>query len=107
MSDAVLNILKLILLGDTLKPASRKKLLDWLIANTTGGAMLRAGIPHGWTVGDKTGHGDSASNDIAIVTQPGRKPVLIAAYTMHNPGQAAQSTLLADIGKIVTEAFDF
>ena len=102
---AMLGDMECILLGPTLKPASRKKMLDWLMANTTGGTMLRAGLPVGWAVGDKTGHGDSAMNDIAIVIPPGRKPVLIAAYTRHGPGSTAQPDLLAKIGKIVAETF--
>ena len=29
----------------------------WMIANKTGGAKLRAGLPANWVVGDKTGGG--------------------------------------------------
>lgn len=42
---------------------------------------MRAGLPAGWVVGDKTGTGNNgACNDLAIAVPPGRAPVLIAAY---------------------------
>lgn len=103
--QAMMGDMKTILLGNVLKPGSRKKLLDWLIANTTGGSMLRAGMPANWTVGDKTGHGDNAANDIAIVMPPGRKPILIAAYSMHHSGTTAPAPILGAIGKIVAATF--
>jgi len=102
--SAMLGTLKTIVLGNALSPASRARLIGWLEANTTGDAMLRAGLPSGWTVGDKTGRwmgqGSVAANDIAIVTPPGRKPILIAAFT-RNGGDA----LLADIGRVAGDAF--
>jgi beta-lactamase class A len=100
--SAMLGTLKMILLGNTLSPASRARLTGWLEANTTGDAMLRAGLPSGWVVGDKTGRGSAgnAANDIAIVTPPGRKPILIAAFT-----QKGSDATLSEIGKVAAEAF--
>lgn len=55
-------------LGQVLAPASRLQLADWLVDNQTGDARLRAGLPHGWRVGDKTGsNGRDTSNDIAVL----------------------------------------
>ncbi len=91
--SAMLGTLKNILLGNGLSPASQQKLLGWLAASTTGNAMLRAGLPQGWAVGDKTGRWSSAdknsgaTNDLAIVTPPGRKPILIACYTRGGNGR--------------------
>ncbi len=102
---AMMGDLRSILLGNVLKASSRQKLLDWMIACTTGRQMLRAGLPATWTVGDKTGHGDNANNDIAIVTPPGRKPLLVAVYTSYPPGVAALSDLVQQIGQIVAETF--
>jgi len=97
---AMLGDMKTILLGNVLSAASRQALMGWLAANTTGDTMLRAGLPRGWAVGDKTGHGDTATNDLAIATPPGRAPVLIAAFTAG--GDAAA---LAEIGRTVAAAF--
>ena len=106
---AMLGNLKVLLLGDVLSSASRRRLLAWLGASQTGAAMLRAGLPRTWTVGDKTGRyvkgAYNAAIDLAIATPPDRKPILIAAFTMNGKGDAvAHQALLADIGRIVATA---
>lgn len=78
---AMLDTMERLLLGEALSPGSRERLNGWLVGATTGGARLRAGLPDGWTVGDKTGTGpNGAANDVAIAWPPGRPPILIAAY---------------------------
>ena len=78
---AMVDNLERILLGNVVETASRERVTSWLKDNRTGDARLRAGLPKGWGVGDKTGSGaNGTTNDIAIVWPPGRKPVLIAAY---------------------------
>lgn len=45
------------------------------------GPLLRAGLPEGWRVGDRTGAGGHGSRSIiAVVWPPGRKPVIAAVY---------------------------
>jgi beta-lactamase class A len=109
---AMLGNLKTVLLGNGVSETSRARLMGWLAASTTGAAMLRAGMPGGWAVGDKTGRWSSndpsqgATNDIGILTPPGRKPILVAAYTMGGRGDdAARQAMLADIGRIVAARF--
>ncbi len=109
---AMLGNLKTILLGNAVSPASRARLMGWLAASTTGALMLRAGVPGDWAVGDKTGRWSSndpsqgATNDIGILTPPGRKPILVAAYTVGGRGDdAARQAVIADIGRIVAARF--
>jgi beta-lactamase class A len=104
--DAVAAIWQRLLLGNALSPASRTTLTDWLIANTTGDARLRAGLPKGWRVGDKTGTGGNNSvNDIAIVWPPGRPPVIIAALLNGGRASAAvHEAALADLARAVAAA---
>ncbi|MBK1883116.1 class A beta-lactamase [Luteolibacter pohnpeiensis] len=73
--------LKSLTLGDLLSSASRQQLIDWLKGNTTGAKRIRAAVPKGWGVGDKTGSGAyGAANDIAVIWPPDRKPIVIAIY---------------------------
>lgn len=73
--------LNALVLGTALSPASRERLAGWLAACKTGGARIRAGLPSGWRVGDKTGTGAHGStNDIGILWPPGRPPVILAVY---------------------------
>ncbi len=46
-----------LVLGDALTPDKREVLAGWLRGNTTGVEQIRAGVPPGWTVADKTGSG--------------------------------------------------
>lgn len=101
---AMVENLRKLLLGTTLKPASRQHLTDWMIANQTGDATLRAGLPKTWRVGDKTGAGDHGTrNDVAIVWPPGRQPILVAAYlTTSKLDAKGRDAVLAEVGRIVT-----
>ncbi len=73
--------LNALILGDALSSASRNRLTHWMIANKTGDARLRAGLPKDWRVGDKTGSGDrGTTNDIGVAWRPDQGPIIIAAY---------------------------
>lgn len=73
--------------GPLLKPASRERLIGWMVDTQTGLKRLRAGIPDGWRAGDKTGTNagdgsyDSKANDIAILWHPERaEPFFLTGF---------------------------
>ncbi len=79
--NAIVNTLRRLLLGDVLSDASKRLLGDWMKANQTGDAKLRAGLPSSWELGDKTGGGNNGTMaDVAIVWPANRKPILVAVY---------------------------
>lgn len=89
-SAAMLGLMRTLLLGDVLTPASRARLIGWMVGSTTGLERLRAGFPSNWRVGDKTGTGaNGAANDIAVAWPPGRSPILVASYISGGDVQAA------------------
>lgn len=54
-------------------------LTGWLRGSTTGDALIRAGVPGDWIVGDKTGSGGYGTrNDIAILWRPDAAPISLA-----------------------------
>ena len=53
---AMAGNLKRLVLGDTLSPASRRQLAEWMVNCKTGAKRLRGGLPKDWRVGDKTGN---------------------------------------------------
>ncbi|MGV9820597.1 class A beta-lactamase [Nocardia xishanensis] len=68
-----------LVLGDALPADKRAFLRDLLERNATGAQRIRAGVPQGWTVADKTGTGDYGTlNDIGIVWPPTSAPLVIA-----------------------------
>ena len=79
---AIVGSIRAVTLGNGLHPAGRERLTAWLVANTTGDATIRAGVPAGWVVGDKTGTGAQGErNDVGIVLPPDRAPLVLAVYT--------------------------
>ncbi|MEV4379678.1 class A beta-lactamase [Streptosporangium sp. NPDC049644] len=85
--------LRAVTAGTALDAKDRARLNNWLIANQTGDARIRAGLPKTWKVGDKTGTNSryAAANDVAIVW-PGTSaaPVIMSIYTN---GRAADAVL--------------
>ncbi|WP_415218111.1 class A beta-lactamase [Rhodopseudomonas sp.] len=103
---AMAQDLRALTLGDALSPASRAQLITWLKANTTGGTRLRAGVPPGWTVGDKTGTGDrGTANDVAVLWPPQRAPLIVTVYlTGATVARDQQNKMIADVGAAVVSA---
>lgn len=99
---AMAHTVQQLVLGDALSAASRQRLQKWLLANTTGGARLKAGLPPGWRIGEKTGTNRSAANDIGVIWPPHRAPLVVAAYladtTASNP---AKEAALAHVSRLV------
>ncbi|MEU0109083.1 class A beta-lactamase [Streptomyces sp. NPDC006251] len=81
-----------LLLGTALPARDRALLMDWLSRNATavGARRIRAGLPRGWKVADKTGTGDyGRANDIAVVHPPRAEPLVLAVMT-DRPGRDAE-----------------
>ncbi len=90
-------------LGTALAPADRARLGGWLLANTTGGNRIRAGLPSDWSVADKTGTGAyGTTNDVAITRPPGRGPLVLAVLSTTSDAHApADEPLLAEAAALV------
>lgn len=82
---AMVTDLRRLLLGHTLTPRRRMLLRSMMVTNTTGDRLIRAGVPAGWTVADKTGSASYGTrNDVAVAWPPrGAAPVVIAVFTTH------------------------
>jgi beta-lactamase class A len=93
--------------SDILSTESRHRLDDWLQHCETGAAMIRAAMPTGWRVGDKTGRSKGgATNDIAIIYPPDGAPIFVAIYSVGLTGSDAErSAAVANAGKIVADTF--
>ena len=80
---ATVHSLDGLLLGTSLPAAQRQQLDTWMRGNTTGDQRIRAGVPAGWSVADKTGSGAYGSvNDIGVAYPSGdaTAPLVIAIY---------------------------
>lgn len=103
---AMLGLMRTLLLGEVLTPASRARLAGWMERSVTGRDRLRAGLPADWRVGDKTGTGArGAANDIAIAWPPGRAPILIASYlSAPEATPAARNAAHAAVARLIAAA---
>jgi len=100
---AMLGTLQKIVLGDALSPVSRDRMNRWLLGNKTGDTRLRALLPTGWRVGDKTGAGAyGTNNDIGVLWPPGdRAPLLVCGYlTGTTAPVAVRERTLAEVGRL-------
>jgi beta-lactamase class A len=93
-------------LDKALSAVSREQLVRWLIANKTGDTRLRAGLPAGWRVGDKTGAGEhGTTNDLGVFWPPDRAPVIVSIYlTQTSASPAQRNATLAAVGRAVASA---
>ncbi|MEU7638891.1 class A beta-lactamase [Streptomyces sp. NPDC039016] len=98
--------LRAFVLGDALGKDEREQLIQWLRTNTTGDELIRAGVPKGWTVGDKTGGGGvyAVRNDIAVVWPPGAAPIVMAIMSNRGTKDAAyDNKLIAEAASVATK----
>ncbi|WP_255637818.1 class A beta-lactamase [Amycolatopsis sp. DSM 110486] len=74
--------LRTVVLGDTLPAPLRTVLTNTMRASTTGTHLVRAGVPAGWQVADKSGTADHGTrNDIAIAWPLGRAPIVFVVFS--------------------------
>ncbi|MFE1102591.1 class A beta-lactamase [Nocardiopsis alba] len=104
--EALAGSLEAFTLGDVLPEDRREVLVDMLVRNTTGDAVIRAGVPEGWVVGDKTGTGGYGTrNDIAVVWPEEGDPIVLAVLsTMEVEDAEPQDSLIAEATEVVVEA---
>jgi len=101
---AMAGVLRQTVLGGALSPASRQQLTGWLVANKTGDKRLRAGVPKGWRIGEKTGTGNNnATNDVGVIWPPGRAPLAVTAYYAESSAALPErEAVLAEVGRLAS-----
>ena len=86
-----------------LAPSQREQLQLWLKNNTTGKDRIRAAVPKGWVVSDKTGTGDyGTTNDVGILWPPKNPPIIVVIYFTQNKKDAMpRSDIIASVTRIL------
>jgi beta-lactamase class A len=106
--SALAASLRAFAVDEALDPAKRDLFVNWLTGNTTGDALIRAGVPDGWVVGDKTGAASYGTrNDIAVLWPPDGDPIVLAVLSSRMTADAAyDDALLAVAAKITIDALN-
>lgn len=81
--DMAQSVQKL-MLGNELNQKNRYTLTTWMRNTVTSNKLIRAGVPLGWVVADKSGGSGAygVRNDIGLVWSPECKPIVLAIYTV-------------------------
>ena len=95
-----------LLLGHALSDNAREQLTTWMENDKMADALLRAALPEGWRIADKTGAGgNGARSIIAVIWPPADKPVVIAIYMAENEACFAErNQAIAEIGAAIVTA---
>ena len=103
---AMLQTLQKLTLGDGLPAPARSTLVDWMLGNTTGNERMRAGVPAGWKVADKTGSGSYGStNSIGVLYPPNRAPIIaVVFYTQGVKDAPNRNEVVAEATRAIVKA---
>jgi len=97
-----------LILGNVLASSQREMLITWLKNNVTGDSRIRAGVPKGWVVGDKTGSGFhyGTTNDIAVIWPPKCAPIIVTIFYSGNKKEAPKrEDIIASATRILINAY--
>jgi beta-lactamase class A len=92
--------------GEVLQTPQLEVLLGLMGRATTGQQRLRAGVPAGTPVGDKTGSGPSTTNDVGLITLPDGRGHLALAVLLDGSKLSVeeQERLTAEIARAAYDA---
>ncbi|GAC1572793.1 MAG: hypothetical protein NVS3B5_01890 [Sphingomicrobium sp.] len=97
---AMVRLLKKLDRGEALKGPSRSLLLDLMSCCATGTHRIRALLPIGTRLGDKTGTLSGLTTDVGLISMPDRHKVAIAIFARgeseRQPGMAAAARKVYD-----------
>lgn len=102
---ALATVVRGLTVGDLLRRDDQRLLNDELGDSLTGARLVRAGVPAGWRVGDKSGSASYGTrNDVAVVHPPGRAPWVVVVMTSHDEADAeTDDALVAGAARIVAD----
>lgn len=100
--------LRAMLFGEALSTTSQRLLLTWLLANRTSHNRLRARLPRGWEVGDKTAVGKNGTlNNVAIVWPVNHKPLIASVFVTETKAPLElRNAAIAAIGGLLPELIE-
>jgi beta-lactamase class A len=94
--------------GELLQPKQLSLLLGFMEKARTGGERrIRANLPQGTQVAEKTGTGDDTTNDVGLITLPDEKGHLAIAVliTRSKLSAEAQEKLIAELARAAYDSF--
>ncbi|MGB2078320.1 MAG: class A beta-lactamase [Vibrio sp.] len=81
---AITLSLSKIILGDSLTPASRAQLIDWMEANKVADPLMRQVLPQGWRIADRSGAGGFGARSMTAIVWPSHSDAFILSVYIKN-----------------------
>ncbi len=101
---AFVGLTQAILLGSALQADACRMLTEWMMKCQTGKNRIRAGLPHGWRAGDRTGTAGPEANDTAVIWPPSHAPVVVSAlYNSDKASDNERESVLREVGVTVAD----
>ncbi|SMY35440.1 class A beta-lactamase [Photobacterium andalusiense] len=101
---AINSTLYHLLYTDALSTSARAQLKQWMMDNKVSDPLLRAVLPAGWHIADRSGYDSTyGSRGItAAVWQQGKQPIMISIYLAQTGKPMAElNTTIANIGQLI------
>jgi beta-lactamase class A len=108
-ATAMAQLLERIYTGKALSPASTDLLREIQERNTTGKARIRARLPAGTVVAEKTGTIGGSVNNVGVITLPGNAGKLIVAVFIKKSSKPVEERerVIADISRALYDYYLF
>ena len=114
-AEEIATLLTQLQQGKVLQPAQSELLIKYMRGTTTGLKRLRANLPTGTVVADKTGSGErdtqtnapKATNDVGLITLPNGKGTLAVAVLVTGSKLVAteQEKLIAELARAIYDEY--
>lgn len=106
-AEGVVQLLVALQKGKVLEPKERTVLFDMMSRARTGLKRIVAGVPSGTEVLHKTGTGNTAVNDVGLITLPGKQGHMAIAVMISDSKVATleQERAVAEVAKAAYEAW--
>lgn len=104
---AMVKSLDALLYGDFLSESSKQQLTQWMKDNRVSDSLLRAVLPEGWQIADKSGAGGNGSRGIVgSVWKQNRAPILVSIYITQSQVPFKQrNQAIAEIGDAIFKRY--
>jgi beta-lactamase class A len=107
-TDAMSESLSKLLVGNTLSKKSREQLKSWMMDNKVADNMLRARLPEGWSIADRSGASDYGIRGItSMVWSKTQQPLFISIYVRKsNTTLDERSRVINEIGEVIFNRYN-
>lgn len=106
-TNAMASSLNKLLLDNILSEESKLQLKKWMKDNKVANDLLRASLPQGWSIADRSGASDyGVRGIISMAWSKDHEPVIITMYVRKsNTTMKERDQVIADLGKVIFKQY--